>query len=343
MHRAPGRADDGAIMTRRLNRWAWIAGASLWMGACSFDPPPMRELPDAPDLGERDQRASQDGAQTLPDQAQDQAQDRDQAQGIDQGIDQDIDQDIDQGVLGPDAQMTLDMASPDQSVDLGQPSLRECGGAMVDVSQSVAHCGRCDSSCDAAWGVCAQGRCGCAQGLSACGPERLCYDTRVDPNHCGQCDFKCGPGAVCQQGRCQCRPGFTECSGVCVDMRVDPAHCGQCGRSCAGKACRNSQCRRDDSCDLGDGVCRSAQGVACLKFDSFENDLYCRHGADYGCGQVCGGDQRCMKPDLLRPRACVAYRPARGCLSCPCADCGRDEQCREETLGTTRRAYCFKP
>lgn len=239
--------------------------------------------------------------------------------------------------LGLDmADMVVD-AAPDM-----RPTMMMCDGAQVDVSVDPAHCGQCDNACDPKFGQCQSGQCGCEGNMTACGPARVCRDTRVDPNHCGQCEFKCGVGATCNQGACQCRPGFTLCDGECVDTRVDAAHCGQCNNSCQGKACRNSSCRSNDNCDFGDGVCRRDGSVTCLKPDNFENDLYCRNSADYGCGDKCAGDELCIKLDLFDVRSCKRYRPARGCTACPCEDCGDQEKCEMETIGNARRAYCIK-
>lgn len=302
----------------------------LMCSACTFEPPAYK-APE-PDQGRRpDLSVATD--MTRPDQGRPDMKTLDQGRP-DQGAPDMRDAGMD---LGRDmAEMTVD-SPPDMT-----PMTLMCGGAQVDVRVDPAHCGQCDNACDPKFGRCEQGRCGCEGGMTACGPERACRDTRIDPNHCGQCDFKCGAGAACNQGRCQCRPGFTLCNGECVDTRVDAAHCGQCNNSCQGKACRNSSCRGGDGCDFGDGVCRRDEGVACLKPDGFQNDLYCRNGADYGCGDKCGGDERCIKLDLFDVRSCKRYRPARGCSSCPCEDCSDQERCREETIGNARRAYCIK-
>lgn len=302
----------------------------LWLAAgCEFTPPPY----------------------TTPVGAQD--------QGMDQRAELDLSERQDMQVVDPQDMMSLvdmredqgqrDMQAHDQGQDMTldqgddmAPVMQSCGDQLVDLSSDPSHCGQCDNACDPSFGVCSNGVCGCQGGMEACGAQRTCREVRNDPNHCGQCDFKCGDGAACNQGQCQCRPGFTSCGGECVDTRVDPRHCGQCGQSCGDKACRNSSCRDNDRCDFGDIWCDVGQGKACLKPDTQDNDLYCRSAVDLSCGDRCKADESCVKLDLLKPRECVRYRPARGCLSCPCADCGDGEVCLEETIGAARRAYCFK-
>ncbi|HRI06798.1 MAG TPA: hypothetical protein PKW35_03220, partial [Nannocystaceae bacterium] len=81
----------------------------------------------------------------------------------------------------------------------------ECGGACVDVSQSVEHCGGCDMPCDPGE-LCAGGLCmiECPGDQMACGDT--CVDTQTDDAHCGGCDMPCDACSMCADGGCVMAP-----------------------------------------------------------------------------------------------------------------------------------------
>lgn len=242
-----------------------------------------------------------------------------------------------------------DMTSPPDmdmpAEEMGWPPMPAlCEGNRVDLSIDPNNCGMCGVSCDPKFGECRGGQCVCTDAsLEVCGASRRCVDTKIDPNHCGNCGFECGPAAACQDEKCVCRPGFIECGGECVDPDSDPRHCGMCDRPCNGNSCKNGSCRDNDRCGFAYQGCDVTGGTACLPDEHPTNDLYCRPGSNFDlqCGERCGGDELCDKPDLLDVRQCFRYRPGRTCTSCPCDDCGRGEICRE-AFGVPDRVYCVK-
>ncbi|MDC0716377.1 MXAN_6577-like cysteine-rich protein [Nannocystis bainbridge] len=122
--------------------------------------------------------------------------------------------------------------------------LAECDGACVDVAHDPAHCGGCDSPCDAGL-ACLEGQCGvaCGPGTATC--DGACVDLEVDPSHCGACDRACDPGVACVAATCVpgCAPEQALCGEACVDPGNDEAHCGGCDTACpSGQPCVYGQC-----------------------------------------------------------------------------------------------------
>ncbi len=76
------------------------------------------------------------------------------------------------------------------------PGFTDCGGSCVDLQNSGARCGTCDTVCP------------------------------VPP----------GGVAKCEVGLCKlaCPPGLVVCAGSCVDPRLNEAHCGGCNSPCSG-------------------------------------------------------------------------------------------------------------
>lgn len=294
--------------------WACV----LVLAGCSFEAPSARFGADmARDQGGSDLAVVEDQGEGDQGEASD-LEVRDQGGDQDQGVED----------LGGD-QGGEDLVEVDQG-----PMTRECGGEMVDVLTSPLHCGGCDAPCDPKFGVCEGGRCGCVgEGMEVCGGR--CEDTGWDPNHCGGCGVSCGPAGACVGGECKCRPGYTLCGGECVDLQSDPGHCGQCGRSCEGKACRSGSCRGGDGCDFGWGRCGMEGGYACLQ--NMSNDLHCRGAVDFGCGSECAADEVCRR-GTFEPNRCRKVRLGRGCVECPCEDCG-DEAC-EYAPRAVSRVWC---
>ncbi len=109
-------------------------------------------------------------------------------------------------------------------------------------------------------------------GLAQCGDR--CVDTDYDPDHCGECDTRCGDEQVCLEGVCTffaCTEEQTECSGDCVDVQDNLDHCGSCGNNCqtdidgADAECVDGDCQY--SCQEPDHqVCESVN--SCIDLDS---------------------------------------------------------------------------
>jgi hypothetical protein len=84
-------------------------------------------------------------------------------------------------------------------------TLTECGSECVDLTSDEAHCGDCDTACDAG-ASCIDSGCVCAPPNTEC-PD-ACTNTDTDPLHCGDCDTACPSGASCVDAGCVCPPNF---------------------------------------------------------------------------------------------------------------------------------------
>lgn len=295
--------------------WALCVGVG-----CSFEPPVGRFEEPGQDLGV----AEMGGDLRVEDAGRE--------EGSDQALDQGVDLEAPDFLVGEDLG---DFFVDEDLVELDQ-GLTECGGAVVDVMTDEAHCGRCDNACDAVFGECVGGVCGCSgEGMQVCGGR--CVDVLWDPLHCGGCGQAVGPAGACVRGERRCRPGYTLCGGACVDTQSDPAHCGRCDRSCEGKACKDGACRSGDGCDIGWGRCGKPGGVACLQ--NMTHDLHCRGALDFGCGSVCDGDEVCRRGGVFEPPRCRSVRLGLGCERCPCAACVDGERC-EYAPGAVSRVWC---
>jgi hypothetical protein len=83
----------------------------------------------------------------------------------------------------------------------------------------------------------------CPAGQSLC--AGVCTNTRLDPEHCGNCALACAAGEVCARGACAvaCPPGLTSCGGGCTNTTFDPQHCGSCTTVCdPGEVCADGTC-----------------------------------------------------------------------------------------------------
>jgi len=199
----------------------------------------------------------------------------------------------------------------------------ECGGACIDPSTDVHHCGGCSVDCIALHGAastCTSGACGCAAGTKcAVGAGFECVSLDDDPRHCGGCTTPCTHvGDACSGGACDCSYGLTYCSSVdaCVDLEGDANHCTACDTICTSdNTCRGAAHELSGyfcvlntyGCPSGTTACASDRG----NFSCFSLQTDPTHCGT--CATACAIDQLCVGG------ACVRYRPAVGCTSAPCA------------------------
>lgn len=296
--------------------------ATLWCVGCSFEPSSFAPESAFDSGSESDSGSGPDGGRNS---------------GVSDGGGVDLDATAMPDAQLPDTGNTSPDVGPDSGSDIGpdMPTLARCGNTMVDLQADLLNCGRCGNACDPDFGTCSAGVCTCAAPYTACGDDNLCTDATVDPGNCGTCETLCETGEYCTVGTCDCLPGLTRCDGACVDLENDPRHCGGCGTSCADNSCRNGQCRGNSGCGVLVLECRlDGAGTACV--DDLDSPLSCDANLLETCGEVCGGDELCYRPSLLRERRCRRYRPALGCTSCPCSDCDAGESCVElDTLPGT--------
>jgi hypothetical protein len=111
----------------------------------------------------------------------------------------------------------------------------------------------------------------CGPGITACGGA--CTDVKVDRNHCGGCDTKCGAGEVCSDGACGATCGGatpnlcgTGDNARCVAFASDPNNCGSCDTKCApGATCSMGDGGSGNcSCPAGTGICGTGAATACV-------------------------------------------------------------------------------
>jgi hypothetical protein len=112
------------------------------------------------------------------------------------------------------------------------------------------------------------------------------------------------------------------CSGACVDRDTDPNACGDCGVVCPA-VCSRGACV--GACPADRTACPAGGGkTACVVTATDPRNC----GA---CGVACDTTKVCVAG------ACVEYRPAVGCASCPCAICntllGATASCCAPMLG----------
>ncbi len=178
-----------------------------------------------------------------------------------------------------------------------------CGGACVDTSANLAHCGACNTRCNATNATpacrnstCAVGACtvpyGDCDAMASNGCET---NTFTDVAHCGACARPCASRpnatAACNAGACAytCAMGFADCDGApgngCeTDIASSPMHCGACGGLCMPPrgtgVCMAGRCTVT-ACAPGYGDCNTNAADGCETNTSNTTD-HC--GA---CGTVC--------------------------------------------------------
>ena len=206
------------------------------------------------------------------------------------------------------------------------PGLYDCDGNCVDRRFDDNNCNACRRACalepppvpctpmppQTRYG-CVDSDCGklkCFPGWADCNGDlgdgcasNGCEtNTNVDPNHCGGCNVKCGPGQECRMdlggGGPQCRDtcetaGHTQCGQQCADLLTDVSHCGACWALCPAPgpnqlvACEKGLCTAE--CLPGFADCNGDRGDGCeIDIRNHpENCGACGNECDLGVGQPC--------------------------------------------------------
>ena len=189
------------------------------------------------------------------------------------------------------------------SDDYGNCDADEANGCESNLSDSLAHCGRCNQACSPAnaTGVCSQGECAiasCNEGFADCNGlvEDGCEVSLLnDAEHCGQCGQACSAAngtATCSAGICtleSCIPPFADCDGVfssgCeTNIATNILNCGQCSRACVNPhgttTCSAGQCA--PSCDPLWGNCDGNTATGCeTPLNTATNCTSCGQQCDY--------------------------------------------------------------
>lgn len=76
----------------------------------------------------------------------------------------------------------------------------DAGAGAIDMAIAAADGGACPSICPSNQ-ICVNGACGCAPGLTLCGPN--CIDVQTDETQCGACLHRCAASERCEKGVCQ--------------------------------------------------------------------------------------------------------------------------------------------
>lgn len=201
-----------------------------------------------------------------------------------------------------------------------------CAGVCVDTNTDARHCGTCDSACDADFGLCQAGVCGCSAGLFACEANE-CVNLLTDPNNCGSCSQACSAGQACAQGECTCALGHLECESACVDPLSDAANCGGCGMACAPtELCEQGAC----ACPQGQTPCSDA----CV--DTMADTANCG-----GCGMACLERQLCTDGACACPETETECGDACVDTAIDAANCGVCENaCPQDHVCTDGECVC---
>lgn len=199
----------------------------------------------------------------------------------------------------------------------------DCHGFCTDTRFDDNNCSACDNYCDTPTTACdpalpntyygcfasACGALKCSGGFGdcnkdiakGCGKSDGCEsDLNSDPNNCGACGIKCGPGQECRDDGLgpQCldtcaTANQTTCTDGCRDLVNDRFNCGLCGNQCP-----NPRAHQRSSCEKGFCAVECLPGFADCNgdpSDGCEVDLSvhpancgaCGNACDFAAGQPC--------------------------------------------------------
>ncbi|MFO0605722.1 MAG: hypothetical protein U0324_21245 [Polyangiales bacterium] len=163
----------------------------------------------------------------------------------------------------------------------------------------------------------------CPGSLQRCGGA--CVDLTRNPDHCGLCGYRCGPGP-CNDGVCavpSCRPPSRMCLESCVDVTRSTIHCGACAHACAaGQQCVEGACLTGNvgavvvaPCAVPGPDPACAKGLACASTDTTPVcSAACEDRPDQPSERAACGDARstCLTrgdPPTARSSCATACRP----------------------------------
>jgi hypothetical protein len=186
----------------------------------------------------------------------------------------------------------------------GDCDANAANGCEVDLSRTVAHCGRCGQACAPRANsivACSAGGCvySCNAGFGDCdGNAANGCESALDgnPAHCGRCGLSCGANGACTRGlggpTCVGCAQNT-CGSYCANWAADVRDCGGCGYRCAAAptgytaTCNAGRCKYGAACDAHRGDCDRDPA------NGYETDLNGSNAHCGACGTVCGFGQRC--------------------------------------------------
>jgi len=149
-------------------------------------------------------------------------------------------------------------------------------------------------------------------------------DILSDPQNCGGCFRRCGPGFSCNAGACECDTGRTVCGLGCYDLANDSMHCGTCDVYCRGTlACADGRCCPAGLSDcFGTCVDLKSDRTHCGRCANACADVYACFDGTCGCapGQLfCGQACREVASDRANCGACgVTCNPEQACVAGAC-------------------------